>query len=188
MSWFRTLSGVGSGGGDATKRTAKLVLEAYATTYQDSTFPRTQWDSNSYDSSYFTYSSNVWTAQKDFTALVLLIHYQYQDASSSNSFSQATVHRELISGYNNFDVVSLCPTTTDRYTDSYGIEYVYVKIKAGDVIKEGKPVGLGYEAPYFYIFETEDDMPTTNLTDGDNVSFTTSTQGYTILQDYFRID
>lgn len=182
MAWYRCGGGNGSSG---EKKTAKLVLEAYAeNNAQDNTFPRTQWDRNAKDSAYFSFSSNRWVAQKDFTALVILIHYQYRDASGSNSFSEATVNRDLISTYN-FDAISLCPMAKDRFEGSYGVEYGFIKILAGDIVSEGKPTGLGWESPYFYILETEDDMPTTTLANGDNVSFTTTTVGYSILQNYF---
>lgn len=182
MAWYRC----GGGGNGGAKKTAKLVLEAYSVgTDQDNTFPRTQWDRNARDSSYFSFSSNRWIAQKDFTALIILVHYQYRTASNSSSYSKATVNRYLTNGSTNFDAIALCPYSPDRFEGSYGVEYGFIKIKSGDKVLEGKDIGLGYVAPYFYILETEDDMPTTTLANGDNVSFTTDTVGYSILQDYF---
>lgn len=183
MAWYRCIGGNGGGGSG---ETGALVLEAYATFYEDNQFPRTQWSSNVYDSGCFSYSNNYWIAQKDFTALVILINYQYQDASSNNSYSKLSINRNLINN-TNFDALQLCPTTPDRFAGSYAIEYAHIKIKQGDKIGEGKPTNYGYENPYVYIFEVSTEDPVTDLENGANVSFSTATTGYGILQNYFNI-
>ena len=184
MAYFRCTGGNGGGGG--TGETGSLVLEAYATFYEDNTFPRTAWTKNTYDSGCFSYSNYNWVAAKDFTALVVLIHYQYQDASSNNSYSKLSINRNLINGFN-FDALQLCPSSPDRFTGSYGIEYAHLKIKQGDKIGEGKPHNYGYENPYVYIFEVPTEDAVTDLENGQNVSFTTGTDGYRIIQNYFNI-
>lgn len=185
MAYFRCIGGNGGGGGAGKK--AALVLEAYSTESQDNTMPRTQWDRNAYDTGYFSYSaaSHKWTVSKNFTALVILVINQNRDASTSNSFSLATVNRNLQTGYN-FDALALGTATPDRYANSYGIEYAFIKLKTGDQIAEGKPVGLGWENPYFYILETEDDKAVSVLENGQNITFTTGATGYQILQNYFN--
>ena len=181
MAWYRC-EGAGAGVG----ATANLVLEAYAAAdSQDNQLPRQSWDRNAYDSAYFSYSSYKWTAQKDFDALVVLINYQHRDGSSGNSYSTAEVQSTWAGG--SFESLTLNPATPDRYAGSYGVEYGYVKIKQGDTIAEGKQNAYGWEAPYFYIFDLNGTEAADTLANGTNVSFSTNTVGFGILQNYFNV-
>lgn len=184
MAYFRCIGGSGS----SSNTPGTLVLEAYEQENDiDNEYPRTSWDGNDYENTYFSYGNYKWTAQKDFNAYVALVLATYRTASASTTgtYYTAEVVRDNPAAQQGgtITVAGLRPSVYTNASGLQAIEWAFLKIKQGDQIKCGKENGFGWCSAYLYVCETDE---ATDALDGGNIGFTANV-GKTVLQDYFTI-